>query len=122
MAGEYVPINVRETTLWKRLSQPFVDSKSSELSVTLAQVLPDICWIASDRMKLMPAFHPEFTLHDDTHLLRVTELMAQVMPARVLEKVLNPVEIALLILWICPPALTVPERRLRMMRISTLLT
>jgi len=42
--------------------------------------------------------HPEFTLHDDTHLLRVTELMAQVMPARVLEKVLNPVEIALLIL------------------------
>lgn len=98
MAGEYVPINVRETTLWKRLSQPFVDSKSNELSVTLAQVLPDICRIASDRMKLMPAFHPEFTLRDDTHLLRVTELMAQVMPPRVLEKVLNPVEIAVLIL------------------------
>ncbi|MGO9586109.1 MAG: HD domain-containing protein [Limisphaerales bacterium] len=49
-------------------------------------------------MKLMPALHPEFTLHDDTHLLRVTELMARVMPERVLEEILNPVEIALLIL------------------------
>jgi response regulator RpfG family c-di-GMP phosphodiesterase len=98
MPGEYAPINVRETRLWKRLSQPFADPTSNELSVTLAQVLPDICRIASDRMKLMPAFHPEFTLHDNTHLLRVTELMARVMPDCVLEKVLNPVEIALLIL------------------------
>ena len=83
MAGEFAPTSVRETRLWKRLSQPFADSACNNLSLTLAQLLPDVCRIASDRMKLMPAFHPEFTLHDDTHLLRVTELMARVMPDRV---------------------------------------
>lgn len=49
-------------------------------------------------MKGMSVFHPQFTLHDDTHLLRVTELMAKLLPKQVLDEVLNPVEIALLIL------------------------
>lgn len=49
-------------------------------------------------MKSFPSLHPQYTLHDDTHLLRVTELMGRLLPDDVLNGVLNPVEIALLIL------------------------
>src|SRR5436305_3337342 len=47
-------------------------------------------------MKAVPVFHPQFTLHDATHLLRVTELMAKILGATL--ETLNAVEIALLIL------------------------
>ena len=49
-------------------------------------------------MKSFPSLHPEYTLHDDAHLLRVTQLMGNLIPDTVLRTVLNPVEIALLIL------------------------
>lgn len=65
-----------------------IDDVEGELDL-LPQV-PEVCRLAVDRMKLMPAIHGEFTLHDDTHLLRVTELMARVIPEQVLENVLNP--------------------------------
>jgi hypothetical protein len=97
-AGDFAPKCLEQTRLLVRLKQPFADPSSAELALKLAQVLVDICKIAADRMKLMPALHGEFTLHDEVHLLRVTELMAKVMPERVLSNVLNPVEIALLIL------------------------
>lgn len=98
MAGEFKPNSLQETRLFMRLLKPFAQASNIELAETLAQTLPAICKIATERMKLMPMLHPEFTLHDDTHLLRVTELMGRVMPERVLEEILNPVEIALLIL------------------------
>ena len=97
-AGDFTPSCLEQTRLMARLKQPFTDPGSTELAAKLVQVLPGICKIAADRMKLMPALHGEFTLHDEVHLLRVTELMAKVMPERVLSNVLNPVEIALLIL------------------------
>lgn len=98
MAGEFSPSNLENSRLFERLTRPFPDERSNGLAKTLVAALPEVCTIATTQMKLMPKFHPEFTLHDETHLLRVTELMASVMPEQVLEEVLNPVEIALLIL------------------------
>jgi hypothetical protein len=97
-AGAFTPKSLDQTRLVRRLEEPFAESSSTALAKKLAQVLPDICEIAANQMKLMPALHGEFTLHDETHLLRVTELMAKVMPEQVIINVLNPVEIALLIL------------------------
>ena len=71
MAGEFKPNNLQETRLFKRLLKPYPHTGSAELAKALIQILPEICKIANDRMKLMPKLHPEFTLHDDIHLLRV---------------------------------------------------
>ncbi len=49
-------------------------------------------------MKAFPSLHPQYTLHDQTHLLRVTELMAYIILDEVLHAVLNPIELAMLIL------------------------
>lgn len=98
MAGEFSPRCLESTRLFGRLTKPFAGEGFDELAKALVVLLPQVCRMAAERMKLMPALHPEFTLHDETHLLRVTELMARVMPERVLEEVLNPVEIALLVL------------------------
>ncbi len=48
-------------------------------------------------MKAFFGLHPEYTLHDQAHLLRVTELMARVLSPSGVDG-LNPVETALLIL------------------------
>ena len=85
-----LPIDsVRESQLFKRL-QALPDSAVP----ALVGNLPDLCQEASDRMKAVPVFHPQFTLHDATHLLRVTELMAKILGATL--ETLNAVEIALL--------------------------
>lgn len=98
MAGDFTPTSLEDCILWKRLNEPFKNESASKLAKTLAPSVSAVCKLARDRMKLMPAIHGEFTLHDDTHLLRVVELMALVIPIEVLQDVLNPVEIALLIL------------------------
>jgi hypothetical protein len=58
--------------------------------------IESLCDEAADRMKQMPFFHPQFTLHDNAHLLRVTELMSLVLGPAIAE--LNELEVALLIL------------------------
>jgi len=88
---------LENTKLWRRLNEGFNNSSDKEVAIKLAQNLKDICTSASDRMELFSSLHTQYTLHDETHLLRVTELMAKVMPENVLE-ILNPIEIALLIL------------------------
>lgn len=98
MTGDFAPKTIQDCTLWRRLVQGFADDGLNKVAASLASSLPDICQLATDRMKQMPAFHPEFTLHDEVHLLRVTELMARVVGEEILSKVLNPIEIALLIL------------------------
>src|SRR6266550_7701358 len=55
-----------------------------------------ICKEAAERLKVFPAVHGQFTLHDDTHCLRVVQLMAYV--AGAVLKRLNAIEISLLIL------------------------
>lgn len=82
---------LKDTTIWKRLNE-MGDSNSTYLSSNLLVICKDAC----DRMKAMPIYAPNYTLHDETHLLRTTELMALIL--REVLTTLNPVEIALLIL------------------------
>lgn len=88
--------SLEDTTLWKRLDEGFKGT-DEEVAKELAGNLKRICKEASDRMKAFPSLHPQYTLHDETHLLRVTELMAKIIPEETLGK-LNPVEISFLIL------------------------
>jgi len=88
--------SVRDTTLWKHLASGFKGTTEEALADSLAVYVKDLCSEARDRMKAMPALHPEFTLHDDVHLLRVTELMSLLLGDGSAD--LNPPEIALLIL------------------------
>ncbi|MDY0175902.1 MAG: ATP-binding protein [Lentisphaeria bacterium] len=82
---------VEETRLWRALSE-----SSDADANAIAHNVVSLCQEATDRMKAMYAYAPQYTLHDDRHLLRVTELMAYVLGSE-LEK-LNTVELALLIL------------------------
>ena len=88
--------SLRDTKLWNLLTNSF-SGKEGELAVELGQNLLCICGEANDRMKAFPSLHQEYTLHDQTHLLRVTELMSKVISDEVMA-ILNPVEIAFLIL------------------------
>lgn len=88
--------SVRDTALWNLLNDGF-SGADAEAARTFAQNLLDISQQAYDRMKNFPSLHPEYTLHDEVHCLRVTELMYRVMPQSVIP-LLNPVEVALLIL------------------------
>lgn len=88
--------SVEDTSLWKHLKNDF-QGNDKGVAETLANNLKDICQEAYDRMKAFPSLHPEYTLHDEVHCLRVTELMYKIMPQPVIES-LNPIEIALLIL------------------------
>src|SRR5690606_11853031 len=90
-----LPISqLKDTTLWRRLNNDF-SGPDEDLAKTLARQLIPLCNDASNRMKRFPSLHSEYTLHDEIHLLRVTELMALIVPTEV---ELNPIEIALLIL------------------------
>ncbi len=82
---------LQDTTLWKTL-----DGHSEELGKHLASSCIDVCAEASNHMKAMPTYAPEFTLHDERHLLRTTELMALVLGSQCAE--LNIAELTLLIL------------------------
>jgi len=88
--------SVQDTTLWKKLNSGFTGEDETVAKV-LASNLIGICDEASNRMKSFPTLHSQYTLHDEVHLLRVTELMALLLPEQVLN-ILNPVEVALMIL------------------------
>ena len=74
--------DLKDTTLWKTLHAASNEKKDSD-SEFLTTNLPKICEKASDRIQSMPSLHGQYTLHDETHLLRVTELMAKIVPERV---------------------------------------
>ncbi len=87
-----MPLNsLEDTMLWKHLN-----ACGDSMSNFLAANVLTVCGEASERMKAMPSFAPQHTLHDESHLLRTTELMSLVL-GEILDT-LNPVEIALLIL------------------------
>ncbi|WP_019227204.1 ATP-binding protein [Sedimentibacter sp. B4] len=88
--------SIQDTTLWKHLNTYYTD-KDGLVAKILASNLISICEEASNRMKSFPSLHNQYTLHDEVHLLRVTELMAQLISEKIIEE-LNPVEVALLIL------------------------
>ena len=82
---------VKDTRLWKILDRR-TDADSRFLSVNILE----LCQEAVERMKAMYAHAPQYTLHDDRHLIRVTELMEHVLGSEVDH--LNSIELALLIL------------------------
>lgn len=88
--------SIKETILWKRLDQGFKNTAFEELATELATHVATSCDEAADRMKAVPLLMPQYTLHDQVHLLRVTELMARI-AGSVVER-LNPAELALAIL------------------------
>jgi HD-GYP domain-containing protein (c-di-GMP phosphodiesterase class II) len=88
--------SVKDTELWKHLKNGFEETSDKELAHKISDNLSELCDEASSRMKLIPTLHPEFTLHDQTHLICVTELMAKILGRSL--RSLNPVDIMLLIL------------------------
>lgn len=82
---------VEETSLWKELS-----NRNTETAKHLGPNVVAVCNEAADRMKAMAGYAPQYTLHDERHLLRTTELMSLLLGDEV--KKLNEVELALLIL------------------------
>ena len=92
-----LPLNtLADTTLWKHLNTGYTDTHHQELAAKLAIHTKSACEDARERIKRFPYFHPEFTLHDERHLVRVAELMALILGEDI--KSLNPIEIALLLL------------------------
>lgn len=88
--------SIKDTALWNRLDAAF-SGEDGKVAKKLAVYVADACAVAYDRMRNFANYCPQYTLHDEVHLLRVTELMAKVMPIAVSD-VLNPIEVALLIL------------------------
>ncbi len=83
--------SVKDTTLYKEL----LERKNADTKAFVGNII-SLCEEASDRAKQIPQFFSEYTLHDKTHFLRVTELMSYVLGDTLKE--LNDIEIGLLIL------------------------
>lgn len=83
--------SVKETALYKELV-----NRNNEDTKAFVATLPTLCDEASSRATQIPKFFSEYTLHDKTHFLRVTELMSYVLGDNLKE--LNDIEIGLLIL------------------------
>lgn len=83
--------SVKDTTLYKNL----LEQDDPQLNA-LVNSIPDICEISTDRIKLLPKYLGEYTLHDKTHFIRVTELMSYVLQDQLQE--LNGLEKILLVL------------------------
>lgn len=82
---------VEDTSLWSELS-----NRNTETARHLAPNVVAVCAEAADRMKAMPGYTPQYTLHDERHLLRTTELMSLLLGEETTK--LNEIELALLIL------------------------
>lgn len=81
-----------ETVLYRRL----VELRDQNGQTALAGNVLDICREAADRLRIFPALHRQFTLHDEIHCLRVVVLMGELSRSCLYR--LNEIEIALLIL------------------------
>ena len=85
-----------DTRLYKKLKTGY-EGTDAAMAEKILGVLEKLCSKASDRMKKSVSLHKEYTLHDEVHLVRVTELMAMILGEAGIN-VLNPMEIMLLIL------------------------
>lgn len=88
--------SLTDTTLWKHLTEGYANSKQKDLAAELTTKVKSACENAVERIKQFPYFHPQFTLHDERHLVRVAELMALIL--RDDFDSLNAIEVALLLL------------------------
>lgn len=85
-----------ETQLYKKLKTGY-EGADAAMAEKIIGSLERLCGKASDRMKKSVSLHKEYTLHDEVHLVRVTELMAMILGEDGVNA-LNPIEIMLLIL------------------------
>ncbi len=83
--------SVKETRLYQELI-----SRDNEDTKSFVANIPTLCEEANDRAKNVPIFFSQYTLHDKTHFIRVTELMAKIIGSNI--QTLNDIEIGLLIL------------------------
>jgi hypothetical protein len=86
---------VKDTALWKLLDSVPKDSPNYAVAQQLAVAAVAISDIANNRIKLFPYYHPQYTLHDQTHMLRVCELMTLALGQTARQ--LNPIEVFLLL-------------------------
>ncbi len=92
MSNKVIKIeSLKETNLYKELLK-----RNNEDTKTFVTNILTLCEEACDRATQIPKFFSEYTLHDKTHFLRVSELMSYVLGSTVNE--LNDIEIGLLLL------------------------
>jgi hypothetical protein len=83
--------SLKETTLIRKLKK-LKDAQS----LAVYKNLDTLCDEASQRIKLLPKYMPQYTLHDEVHSFRVIEIMGKILGNTLNE--LNSLEIILLIL------------------------
>lgn len=88
-----IDVSLEHTELYKRLET--LAAETHHLAGLPGNVR-DICRDAANRLKEFAVQHPQFTLHDETHCVRVVVLMGHVLGPTLSQ--LNAVEIALLVL------------------------
>ena len=84
---------LEDTRLFRRLQQLEIEKSCAP---GLSGNVLALCSEAAERLKIFPAIHGQFTLHDETHTLRVVQLM-QTVVGSIIER-LNGIELALLIM------------------------
>jgi hypothetical protein len=73
MTMAILPVGSLDATALRNRLQRLETDRASPAGLA-ANVLA-ICAAAAARLKMFPAVHGQFTLHDETHCLRVVELM-----------------------------------------------
>lgn len=86
---------IKDTILYKKLYNGY--SSDDDLAKKLVLMVETLCGEAVNRMKKSMMLHQQFTLHDEVHLFRVTEIMAKILGEEMINA-LNPIEITILIL------------------------
>jgi hypothetical protein len=96
------PDNLQETTLYQRLNdlveEPGLLQKEKENRRKAVSLIDDVCRQAAEIMKMVPTLYPEYTLHDEVHLVRVTHLMGVILQESGSLENLSYLEIVVLIL------------------------
>lgn len=88
--------SLKDTKLFEKLKNGYLEEDKIFADV-LSSKIEELCQISTARMKKVLSLHKEYTLHDEIHLVRVTEIMAMILSDDGIDR-LNPMEIGLLIL------------------------
>ncbi len=96
------PDNLQETILYQWLNdlveESYILQREKESRRKAVSLVDDVCREATETMKMVPTLYPEYTLHDEAHLVRVTYLMGVILQESGSLEHLSYLEIAILIL------------------------
>ena len=96
------PDKLQETILYHQLSDlvndPHQLQKETESRRKALSLVDDVCREASQTMKMVPTLFPEYTLHDEIHLVRVVHLMGVLLKESGSLEHLSYLELTILIL------------------------